>query len=462
MRLEVGAQRAEHGDGDRQGEEERAEVGGGLAHLYALQPQQAGEHQDGGDEEQPLACGGEQHGAYRLADGLQQHVAEDDPGAQRQGDELPAQGARAYGNHLGIVFAEPRHDFGRIDVADDGAHGEEHHAYLDAEPEALAHARVDARSVIVAAYGLEPLPEAYDERVDEHADAAHDGHARDGRVAIPPRSHVEQDGGKACQPLAAERGASAVDDFAQVGGSGREVAQADADVLAAAVHVDQDAEAAQLAAERRPGGSRDAHVVAEYQDGRQNDVEHRARGDAHHGVEGIALETHLVVQHQRRCHERRAQQDDAQIGLGVGQDGRRGAQLAADGGEVEQAEEGDEAAHDEGADEARGRHLLGAAVVARSQAARDEVARAVSEEEAEGLYDGHHREGDAHGGGRLRVDFPDEISVYHHVDGGDQHADDGGHRQRAYQPGDGRGGHQGIFVDMFVFHIMFGELPMQI
>lgn len=77
-----------------------------------------GQQEDGRDEEQPLACGSEQHGTYGLADGLEQHVAKDDPRAQWQCDKLPAQGTRAYGDYLGIVFAEPCHDFGCVDVAD--------------------------------------------------------------------------------------------------------------------------------------------------------------------------------------------------------------------------------------------------------------------------------------------------------------------------------------------------------
>ena len=58
----------------------------------------------------------------------------------------------------------------------------------------------------------------------------------------------------------------------------------------------------------------------------QSDVQHRAAGDAHHGVGGAALKAQLVVQHQRCGHPRRAQQDHAEVRLGIGQNGVRGAQ----------------------------------------------------------------------------------------------------------------------------------------
>lgn len=124
----------------------------------------------------------------------------------------------------------------------------------------------------------------------------------------------------------------------------------------------------------------------------------------------------MVVQHQRRCHEGRSQQDDAQIGLGIGQDSGGRAQYAADRGQEQEPEKRDEASHDEGAEESRCRHFLGTLIVARPQPARDEIARPVSEEESERLYDSHDREGNSYGGGGLGVDFPYEIGIYHHVE----------------------------------------------
>ena len=280
----------------------------------------------------------------------------------------------------------------------------------------MLYAWVDTCAVIVAAYGLEALAETDEERVDEHADTSHDRHARNGGVAIPSGSYVEQDGGKACQSLPAERGASSVKDFAEISWLWREVAQADADVFSPAVHVEQDAEAAHLSAQRGVCRSGDAHAAYEDEQRSQPDVEHRAGGDAHHGVGGVALKAHLVVQHQRRCHEGRSQQDDAQISLGIGQDSGGRAQYAADRGQEQEPEKRDEASHDEGAEESRCRHFLGTLIVARPQPARDEIARPVSEEESERLYDSHDREGNSYGGGGLGVDFPYEIGIYHHVE----------------------------------------------
>ena len=242
-----------------------------------------------------MACGGEQYSTDGLADGLQKHVAEDDPCAERQSDELPAQGLCADGYHFGIVFTEPRYDFGRIDVAYDGTQGEEDDAHLDAVPKAFAHTRVNTRTVIVAAYGLESLPEANEEGVDEHADASHDGHACNGCIAIPSCGYVEQDSGEACQSLSAKRGASSVKDFAEIGEARSEVARADADVLSPAVHIEQDEEAAHLSAKRCPSGSGNAHIEYENQQRSQSDIEYCSRGDAYHRIECVPLKAHLVV-----------------------------------------------------------------------------------------------------------------------------------------------------------------------
>ena len=70
-----------------------------------------------------------------------------------------------------------------------------------------------------------------------------------------------------------------------------------------------------------------------------------------------------------------------------------------------------------------------AAIISCSQAARDKVARPVSEEKPEGLDNCHNRERDAHGCGGLCIDFPHKIGVYHYIERGDQHTDDGGYCQ---------------------------------
>lgn len=122
----------QHRDGERDGQQERAEVGHGLTHLYALKPQVNRENQDEGNEEKALTGRRKDDRTYRLADGLQHHVAQDDPHPQGKRDELPPQGPCTGLDDVDVI-AEPRHDFGRVDVAHDGTNGQKDHAQLDAE-----------------------------------------------------------------------------------------------------------------------------------------------------------------------------------------------------------------------------------------------------------------------------------------------------------------------------------------
>ena len=171
-----------------------------------------GENQNERDEEQPLSCRRQGNGAYRLADGLKHHVAQDDPGSQRQGNELPAQGTCSGYDDVRVV-AEPRYDFGREDVTDDGTDEQKDSSRLYAEPESLTHTVEQSGTVVEAAYRLESLSETDEEGVDEHADTGYDRHTRNGCVAVDSGCYVQQDGRQAGQSLTAERGTFVVDDI---------------------------------------------------------------------------------------------------------------------------------------------------------------------------------------------------------------------------------------------------------
>ena len=64
----------------------------------------------------------------------------------------------------------------------------------------------------------------------------------------------------------------------------------------------------------------------------------------------------------------------------------------------------------------------------------------MTEEEADGLYDGHQRKDDAHRRGRLGVYLSHEIRVGHVIERGDQHTDDGRYGQPRNQSRYGGGG----------------------
>ena len=311
---------------------------------------------------------------------------------------------------------------------------------------------VEPGTVIESAHRLEPLSETDDERVGEHADTGDDGHARDGGVAVGPGRYVQQDSGHTGQSLPEDGRTSAVDDFLQESRLGGKVPVMDADILSLAIHQNQHQEAAYLADKGRPGGSGDTHVEDENQQRVEPDIQYGAYGDADHGIYGIPLETHLVVQYQRRGHERRSQQHDSQVGFGVEEDGFGRPQQLADGGQEEQPQCGDEYAADKGAEESGRSHLLGTLVIAGSQPPGNEISGSVSEEEPDGLDDGHDGEGNTYGSRRLGVDLTYEIGVGHDVERGDEHADDGRYRQRADEAGYRHGSHKGVFICAGLVH----------
>ena len=143
-------------------------------------------------------------------------------------------------------------------------------------------------------------------------------------------------------------------------------------------------------------------------------------------TDALPLKAHLVVEHEAAEQKRRAEEDDAQIRDGVRQDRLGGAEQPRDGRDEHVAEHRDENARAERAEKAGGGHALGVLVVLRAEAARDVVARAVPEEEADGLDERHRGERDADGRRGLRVDAADEERVGHVVKARDEHADDRG------------------------------------
>ena len=61
----------------------------------------------------------------------------------------------------------------------------------------------------------------------------------------------------------------------------------------------QQAKADKLTDDGGPSSAGDPQIQHKDQQRVQSDVQHRAAGDAHHGVSGAALKTKLVIQHQR-------------------------------------------------------------------------------------------------------------------------------------------------------------------
>ena len=143
----------------------------------------------------------------------------------------------------------------------------------------------------------------------------------------------------------------------------------------------------------------------------------------------------LVVQHQGGGHPRGAQQDHAQIVLGVRQNGGGGAQERGQGRQEDLAENADEESGEQGGEKAGGRHVRGRIRIAPPQLPGDEISAAMAEKEADGLNDCHHGEHHAHSaGGGIAAQHPHKKSVRHVVEGGDQHTDDAGNGQMGDHP----------------------------
>ena len=82
----------------------------------------------------------------------------------------------------------------------------------------------------------------------------------------------------------------------------------------------EDAEADQLAERCGQRRARDAHVEDKDEQRVERDVQKSARADAVHGEHRLALGAQRVVQHERRAHDRRGQQNDARVAFRVRED----------------------------------------------------------------------------------------------------------------------------------------------
>lgn len=142
---------------------------------------------------------------------------------------------------------------------------------------------------------------------------------------------------------------------------------------------------------------------------------------------------HLVVHREAAHDERRAQKDETVIILGIGENGIRRSEEAEQGIHQEETCHGNQAARDERREETYGGHFFRLVRVAAPKRPGDEIPRALTEIESDGLNEGHVGEDDAEGGHGLRIDLPHEERVRQVVNAGDQHADDGRNGQRGHE-----------------------------
>ena len=204
---------------------------------------------------------------------------------------------------------------------------------------------------------------------------------------------------------------------------------------------EEDAEGDGLAGDGGQGRTGDAQIEGEDEQRVQQHIQDAAGGQTHHGPEGVALKAEQVVQHEGRTHPGRTNQNEPQIGHTVGIDGFRGTQEVDQGLHEEQTEHTHRTAAEKRGVEARGGQLVGPLSVLGAQGLGDAGTRALTEEKAQGLDDGHDGEADTHRAGCGGGDHADEEGIGHVINRRDEHGDDGGHRQTANEPLHGSRGH---------------------
>ena len=432
-----------------------------MAELDAGDAQDGRQDEDGGEKEEALAAHGQHGGPEGLADGLEGHAGGEEPGHQGEGDALHPQGGGADGDDLQVIVPEERHELGGKYVAQHGQYHAAHGGRLEEEKEGLPHPSVEFGAVVEAAHWLIALAQAQESGACEHSDAGDDAHGGDGGITVLPGGHVEEDGGHAGQGLPPEGGQAAGKDAPVAVKGGAEGGGAQAQVAAPEGAAHQQTEAHELADDGGQGGAAGAHVKGEDENGVQGDVQHRAGEDADHAENGAALEAELVVEHQGRDHEGGADENVEDVVLGVLGAGGGGAQDVHQGVQEEETQHPQYRRQKKGGVEGHHRHALDLLPPLLAQKPGDMVAGPLAEGEADGLDDGHEGEGHAHRRRGAGADPAHKEGVGHVVEGGDEHADDGGHRQGGHQTGDGGLGHLGEFVRRGTKHGHVRSLPVR-
>ena len=314
-------------------------------------------------------------------------------------------------------------------------HQQKDGGHLHAEPEALLHPVIQPGTVVEAAHRLEALAESDHGGGAEGGDPLDHAHGGDGRVSVRHGGVVEADGGHAGQALPGQGRQPALDDELEVGPFQLDAGDVDVKGGAPGAARQQQTEPGELADDGGPGGARHSQVKDEDQQGIQPDVQHGAAGDADGAVDGVALEAQLVVQYQGGGHPRRADEDHAQVVLGIGQNGGGGAQERGQGRQEDLAENADEESGEQGGEKAGGRHVRGRIRIAPPQLPGDEVAAAVAEEKAHSLDHRHHGKHHAHSAsGSVAAQHPHKKGLRHVVKSGHQHTDDAGNGQMGDHP----------------------------
>lgn len=101
-----------HGNGQGHG----ANIRHGLSHLYPGHAKKVRENQNGWDEKQPLARYSHNGGRHSAANGLQHHIARDNPATGTKGYTLEAKRHRAKGDNVRVISENSHQIWGEVEA----------------------------------------------------------------------------------------------------------------------------------------------------------------------------------------------------------------------------------------------------------------------------------------------------------------------------------------------------------
>ena len=247
---------------------------------------------------------------------------------------------------------------------------------------------------------------------------------------------VKHNDREAIEGLSEERRQSAGNDFGVAGERRAEAGYAYVHGVAACGAQQEQAPGEELAESRRERRARHTKVECEDEQRVECDVEQSATDDAHHSEAGVALESQLVVERQRRHHKGRGYQYVAQVVAGIWHDVGRSTEKHHELRQQGQSDQCGNDAHQQGGEKTDGGHNLGVVVASRTQRTRDVVARPVAKKESDSLDEGHIGERDADASSSLCRQMPDKSGIDHVIERSDDHTDHRGYGQPQHQPWD--------------------------
>ena len=428
------------------GTEEGQQIGNGLGDLDTGQTEYSGEDQHQGDEETTLTGNCQEGSRCNQSHGLHHHIAHNHPALEAEGHALEAQrSGTALDN--GRIIPEQSNQIGGKDETDDADADQENQRNLNTEPETFPNPGIKTGTVIETAYRLESLAKAQHGGETKHGHTLDNAHCGDGSITERLRSMVQADGCDGGQTLTSQRGESTLQNHTEVEPLDLYIADMNVDITTFRATLQEQAEADELADDRRPAGAGHTQIQYKNKDRIQRNIDDSAGDNTDHSVACTALEPKLVVQHQRCSHPGCAEKDHPQIGLRVGENGWCGTEEVCQRLQKNLTQNADYQTSCQRGIEAGSCHIRCFLVVLLAKLSGNVDTTTLAVEESHGLNDGHHREDDTHSaGGCITVEHANEVSIGHIVECSDQHADDAGDCEFADQFAHRRLGHLTVFL----------------